>query len=192
MLINTTLFSQDLKTEQEVKGLQVGQKVESFSAIAFGDSTYQLSNALENGPVVLIFIRGQWCPICNKHLSKIQDSLQLIYDKGATVVVISPEKPEYLEKTIKKTKGEFTLLYDEGRKIAQQFDVAFLPDESTRKKYNTFLNADLSNAHSDDTEQLVIPATFIINQQGEIVWRQFDANYKNRSSVNDILENIPN
>ncbi|MEX0813590.1 MAG: peroxiredoxin-like family protein [Chitinophagales bacterium] len=182
---------QNFKKVKEAKGLKVGEKAPDFSAINQNDSVYQLSKALQKGPVVLIFYRGQWCPICNNHLSKIQKQLPQIYEKGATVVAISPEKSEFLKKTMSKTGAEFTLLYDEGYKISDAFDVTFRPDTISRAIYNTLLRANLKEVHSDDSQRLPIPATYIIGTDGKVVWRHFDPDYKKRAKVKDILNNLP-
>ena len=179
------------KTVNEAEGLQIGDIVENFSALDQHDEIFTLKEALGKGPVVIVFYRGQWCPYCMKHLSHLQDSLQLIYEKGATVVAISPEKSEFLKRTATKTNASFYLLYDEGYKISDTFDVTFLPNRTSRIMYNTMLGADLKNAHSDESQRLPIPATFIIDQDGKIVWRHFDPDYKQRSSVSDIVKNIP-
>jgi len=89
-----------------------------------------------------------------------------------------------------QTGAEFTLLYDEGYRISDAFDVTFRPSGKDRLMYNTMLGANLKNAHSDDSQRLPIPATYIIGQDGNIVWRQFDPNYKNRSTVAGILEGL--
>jgi len=187
----STMAQKEYRSAKEAIGLLVGTKVNDFTALDLHNNLFTLSEALKNGPVVVIFYRGQWCPYCNKHLSNLQDSLQLIYDKGASVVAISPEKSEYLKKTAEKTGAEFSLLYDEGYKISDLFDVTFRPDSMTRGIYNTMLGADLKHAQSDDSQQLPIPATFIIGQDNKIVWRQFDPDYKKRSTVADIVKNIP-
>lgn len=179
------------KPVEEAKGLQIGDKVENFSALDQHDELFTLNEALKKGPVVIIFYRGHWCPVCNKHLSHLQDSLQLIYEKGAAVVAISPEKSEFLKLTAEKSHASFSLLYDEGYKISDTFDVTFLPDSMSRIIYNTMLRANLKSAHSDESQCLPIPATFIIGQDGKIVWRHFDPDYKKRSSVSDIVKNIP-
>ncbi|PJA08722.1 MAG: alkyl hydroperoxide reductase [Flavobacteriales bacterium CG_4_10_14_0_2_um_filter_32_8] len=180
-----------LKTVNDAKGSEVGQVVENFTATDVNNNPVSLEKTLEKGPVVLIFIRGQWCPICNRHMNTIQDSLKYIQDKGAQVVVISPEKPEFIEKTIEKSKAEFIVLYDEGQKISDYFDVTFNPDGKTKAIYNTVLGAKLKESHTDDSERLPIPATFIIDKNKKIIWRQFDPDYKNRSTVKDIIINLP-
>lgn len=184
-------YAQDPKSVSEVNGLSVGSEAPDFKAVDKEERVFHLGSALKTGPVIMIFYRGHWCPVCNKHLSSIQDSLLHITEKGVTVVAISPQKPEYLEKMSEKTGAEFRLLYDEDYKIAEAYDVSFTPESKELIVYNTMLNAQLKESQSDDSQRLPIPATFIINQQGTIVWRQFDPDYKNRASVKDILSNLP-
>jgi len=185
--IMANLTAQNNRKATEAKGLEVGQQAPVFSAKDANSETFQLSEKLKTGPVVLIFYRGQWCPVCNKHLSSIQENLEKIMDAGATVVAVSPEKPEYLDKTAQKTGARFTLLHDENYKIADAYDVTFLPGNMTRVMYNTMLGANLKEAHSDDSQRLPIPATFVINTKGKIVWRHFDPDYKKRSTTEDIV-----
>ena len=193
LLLSTVIASgQKNKGIIDAKGLQVGTKAPVFYAIDADNVKFDLRESLKQGPVVIIFYRGYWCPVCNKHLKQIQDSLKLIRDKGASVVAISPEKPEYLEKMQEKTGVKFRLLYDEGYKIANAYDVTFTPTKSELIIYNTLLGANLKETHSDDSQRLPIPATYLISQDGKIVWRQFDPNYKKRSSVKDIIRAIEN
>ncbi len=191
LIMGTNVLSQTKRTAESAEGLQVGSKAPVFTAIDADNSKFVLDDALKSGPVVLIFYRGYWCPFCNKHLGQVQDSLKLITEKGATVIAISPQKPEYLGKMAEKTKAEFTLLYDEGYKIADAYDVTFTPESKQLFVYNVMLNAKLKKTQSDDTQRLPIPATYIINQDGIIIWRQFNPDYKKRSSVIEILKHLP-
>ncbi|PCJ80959.1 MAG: alkyl hydroperoxide reductase [Bacteroidetes bacterium] len=168
-------------------GIQVGEKAPMFEAITLSGEPFNLKEATSSGPVVVVFYRGQWCPICNKHLSNLQDSLSLILDLGAQVVAISPERPELLHETADLTGAEFTLVYDEGYKISDAYGVTFTPNRFKKFIYNTFMRASLRSAHSDDTQRLPVPATYVINKSGQIIWRQFDTDYYNRSSVKEII-----
>ncbi len=183
-----TINAQEYKTVNDAKGLKIGIKAPVFSAIDANGAEFILSKVLKTNPVVLIFYRGYWCPVCNKHLSQIQDSLHLINEMGAKVVAVSPEKPEYLNKMAEKSGAGFTLLYDEDYRIAEAYDVNFIPDAKQLFVYNTVLSAKLKKTHSDDSQRLPIPATYIISQEGIIIWRQFDPNYKKRSNVKEILQ----
>lgn len=189
--LNTIMSQDTYRKAKEAKGLPVGSAVPDFAANDMEGNPFVLSEQLKKGPIVLLFYRGHWCPVCNKHLKKLQDSLQLIYDKGATVVAVSPERAELLRKTAEKTHAEFILLHDQAYAISDAFDVTFRPDSMSRIMYNTVLGANLKTAHDDDSQRLPVPATFIIAKDGKIVWRHFDPDYKKRSAVNDIIENIP-
>ena len=178
------------RTVNETNGLSVGMAAPLFKALDSSGELFSLEEKLKTGPVVIIFYRGFWCPYCNKHLAHLQDNLKSITEKGATVVAISPEKPEYLDKMSSRTGAKFMLLYDEGYKIADAFDITFTPDSKQLFVYNYLLNGKLKKTHSDDSQRLPIPATYIIGTNGTIVWRQFDPDYKKRSTVKDIITNL--
>jgi peroxiredoxin len=179
---------QKYKDVNQAKGLPVGAMVEDFTASDQFDKEFRLSEQLAKGPVVLIFYRGQWCPVCNRHLGQLQDSLAMIEASGARLIAVAPEQPPYLKSMATKTEAEFSLLYDEAYRISNAFDVTFLPDQASIDAYNKRLDANLSEANTDDSDRLPIPATFVINQNGEIVWRHFDPDYRKRASAKDIMD----
>lgn len=179
------------RTAKEAKGLKQGDLAPMFEATDLHGEPYKLAEALKAGPVVIIFYRGQWCPFCNMHLKALEKKLFHIYDKGASVVAVSPEKSEFLARTAEKTGASFRLLHDENYRISDAFDLTFRPNAAHRLMYNTILGANLEQAHSDDSQQLPIPATYIVSTDGVIVWRHFNPDYKKRSSIKDILKNIP-
>ena len=83
-----------------------------------------------------------------------------------------------------------SILYDKDYAIAKTFDGLFLPNNTQRFIYNTVLGAKLKQSHSDDSEQLPAPATYIINEDFTIKWRHFNPNYINRSGVSEILNHL--
>jgi peroxiredoxin len=188
-MISITLSAQPtFKTVNEAQGVAIGARIADFTATDAEGKQFQLSQALKAGTVVLLFYRGQWCPVCSRHLSNLQDSLQYIEQLGARVVAVSPEKQENLQKTVKKTGATFTLLYDKDYQICNAFDVTFLPDGKSRAAYNSMLGASLKTAHSDNSQQLPVPATYIIGQDGTVKWRHFDPNYKVRATPREIIQ----
>jgi peroxiredoxin len=191
LLLSLNIYAQDFPTVEDVKGLAVGADVQDFTAISQKGEAFKLQDALAEGPVVVVFYRGQWCPYCNRHLSELNESLNAINQKGARLVAVSPEKQELLLTSVEKSGANFTLLTDKGFKIAEAFDLAFLPKSSTRLKYNTLLGADLAEAHGNDSERLPVPATFIIGKNGKVLWRHFDRDYSKRASPEEILANLP-
>lgn len=178
------LFSQNIS---EAKGLPMGAEAPGFSALDADSSRFVLSEKIQQKPVVIIFYRGAWCPVCNKHLSTVQDSLEQIIEAGGQIAAISPEKPEFQKVMAKKTKAEFSLLYDEDDKIAQKYGVAFEPKKAELLIYNTLLGAKLKETHPGESQRLPIPATYVIDTNQTIIWRHFDPNYKNRATVRSII-----
>jgi len=187
-----SMSAQEKIRAETLDGLPIGTVVEDFSTVDQNGNDFNLALALEKGPLVLVFYRGFWCPYCNKHLEILQDSLSMIEELGAGVVAISPEKPEFLEKMVEKSGAAFTLLYDEDYLIEDAFGLTFNPSKMQLTSYNVFLGAKLKESHSDDSQRLPIPATYIIDQDRKIVWRQFDPDYKKRSSVRSILSVLEN
>jgi peroxiredoxin len=177
---------------KELKGLEIGVIAPSFDAVNQNEEWIHLDSVLKDGPLVVIFYRGQWCPYCNRHLSSFQDSLSLISEFGAKVVAISPEQPRYLKTMESKVDLSYDLLYDKGYKIASDYGLLFDTGVALRNRYNTILGADFKDAHQDDRGFLPIPATFIIDRDRRIIWKQFDPNYKARSSVLAILSVLSN
>lgn len=170
-------------------GLPAGSKAPDFTAKNQNGETINLKKTLKEGPVVLVFYRGQWCPYCKKALSQLQDSLQLLTAQGATVIAVTPEIAENVDKTIKKTKAAFHILSDEGLAIMNAYDVAFELDADTQKKYKGY-GIDLTKANGANGANLPVPATYVIGQNGKIAYAHFDPDYKNRASVATILQEI--
>lgn len=179
-----------LLAQNKPMGLMMNDKAPDFTAKDQSGKTINLKEQLNKNSVVLVFYRGEWCPYCNKELKALEDSIKLITGKGAVVLAITPEKPENISKTIGKTKASYSILYDEGLKIMKSYDVSYEVDTATITKYKTYgldfnkMNGDVNGAH------LPIPAVYIINKKGEIAYRYFDADYRNRPTVKDLLSHL--
>lgn len=172
------------------KGLNLNDKAPEFSAPDQNGKMVSLKSELKKGPVVLVFYRGQWCPYCNRQLKQLQDSLPQIKAKGATLVTVSPEKQENITKTITKTKASYAILHDEGLQIMKNYDVAYKVDDNTIEKYKKYgIDFTVANGEANGAS-LPVPAVYVINKKGKIVYKYFDVNYAKRSSVKDILEHL--
>ena len=185
------LFISYYATSQEApEGLFLNSKAPDFKAKDQNGNEIRLKDLLKKGKVVIIFYRGQWCPYCNKYLSKLADSLQLIKDKGATVVAITPELPENITKTIEKTKADYSILYDEDLKIMKAYDVEFEVPENVLTRYR---NSGIKIGENNGTKNgnfLPIPATYIIDKESTITYRFFQSDYKKRPTIKEILDNL--
>src|SRR4030095_14576374 len=189
LFLTSTLFMHlFLFAQEKPEGLFINSKAPDFKATDQFGKEIRLKDVLKDSFVVLIFYRGQWCPYCNKQLKKLEDSLQLIKDKGARLIAVTPEKPEFISKTIEKTKASYPLLYDKEMKIMKAYAVAFQLDDRTVSRYK---NADIDLAAANGQKEKVylpVPAVYIISKEGTILYRYFDFDYKKRASVQEILD----
>jgi len=181
----------DTSQSDPPKGLPVGSIAPDFNGTDQDGNTIRLKSLLKKGPLVLIFYRGQWCPVCNAYLKTFQDSLSLITMQGAQVIAVSPETVENVKITQRKTKLTVPILSDSSQKIMKDYGVFFHVTDGYNLKIKLFLFSSIANNNGKDDADLPVPATYIIDQNGKIIWRQFDINYKNRASVRDILKNLP-
>ena len=171
------------------EGLRVGDAAPVFTAKDQNGKTVNLKQALKNGPVVMLFYRGQWCPFCNKQLSHFSDSLQMLRAKGASVLAITPETEENVKKTVEKTKSSFPILEDEGMAIMKMYKVNFAVDENTITKYKGY-GIDFDKANGGNGANLPVPATYIIGKDGIVKYVFFNTDYRKRASVQDIINNL--
>lgn len=184
LLFTSGLMAQNMA---DVQGLAVGEKAPLNTLRDAQSKKVDLQEALENGPVILVFYRGEWCPYCNRHLAALNDIADSLAELNVQLFAISPEKPALLQEMSSKTESHFTFLSDSAYQTMIGFDLAFLPSKATRMKYKSVLGVDLSEAHQDDRELLPVPATYLIDQEGIIRWRHFDPDYKERSEPKEVL-----
>ena len=184
-----TLCSLQLNAQTYPAGLNVKDAAPDFTAIDQNSKKINLKKQLKNGNIVLIFYRGQWCPYCNKQLKQLEDSINFIKEKGATVIAITPELPENISKTIGKTKASYSILYDDGLKIMNDYKVAFKVDDKTVEKYKGY-GIDFSKVNGTNGANLPVPAVYVVNKKGKITYKFFDTNYTKRSSIKDLLDHL--
>lgn len=174
---------------QKPEGLFINSKAPEFKLKDQNDNWVALKDVRKKGPVVLLFYRGAWCPFCNRQLKDFQDSLFLLKDKGAQVIALTPEKQAGIDSTIQKTGAAFPILHDEDMKVSKAYEVAFAIDEKTVNRYK-MSGIDLLQVNNQKTAMLPVPAVYIINTEGSVIFRYFDENYRKRVSVNEILRHI--
>lgn len=183
----TIVNAQDKKPE----GLFINSKAPEFSVKDQNGKQVSLKELRKKGPVVLVFYRGNWCPYCNKELKRLEDSLQLIKDKGAELIAISPEAQEGITKTTEKIKATYSLISDSDAKIMKAYDVAYRVDDKALARYKSFdIDLSATNGQNVKNTSLPVPAVYIITKEGAIKYRYFNEDYKKRPSVKEILDNL--
>ena len=171
-----------------VGALRPGDAAPDFTLPAAGGGTVQLSALLENGPVVLTWYRGGWCPYCTRQLAGYSRAIDQFTAAGATVVALGPELQSYAEDTKQEFDGQFPVLIDRDLAVAQKYGLRYTLPAATFARYEKFGELSSRNGSSDGV--LPLSATYVIAPDGTIAWAYIKAEYKSRASVDDLLAAI--
>jgi peroxiredoxin len=126
---------------------------------------------------VVSFYRGEWCPYCNIELRGLQEALQKMKELGATLIAISPEKPDHGMVASEKNKLSFPVLSDFGNKVARRFGIVFQLGVELREFSKNVFKNDIAVRNGEQSYELPVPATFVIDTAGVIRFAHADADY---------------
>jgi peroxiredoxin len=166
---------------------QVGQTVPDAPLRSIDGTATRLTSARDGQASLLLFYRGGWCPYCNKHLADVATIEADLAAKGVRILAISPDKPEELAKTVEKNKLGYTLLSDSSMALANAFGLAFTVDADTVSKYKGY-GIDLTRSSGETHGQLPVPAAFLVDAKGTIIWAHSNPDYRKRVSTKDLLK----
>ncbi len=118
-------IEQLIMSDAAKKALKEGAQAPNFTLPDALGNAVTLSHLLAQGPVVITFYRGEWCPYCNLELHAYQQALPQLRALGATLVAISPQTPDHSLSTVEKIELTFAVLSDVGNRVG-----TFLIDQS--------------------------------------------------------------
>ncbi|WP_412062474.1 peroxiredoxin-like family protein [Rubrivirga sp. IMCC45206] len=166
--------------------VSVGDSAPSFELPNAIGQTIRLGDLLAQGPVVLTFYRGGWCPYCSLELKALQDALPAITEAGARLVAISPQTPDATLSTAEKKALSFDVLSDVGNAVAREYGLVFEAPADLVETYQGF-GIDLEAANGDATHELPMPATFVIDLDGTVRYAFVDPDYTQRAEPADVV-----
>ena len=125
----------------------------------------------------MTFYRGGWCPYCNLELKAYQEILPEIAAAGASLVAISPEKPDDTLSTVEKNALKFEVLSDLGQKVGRAFGLVYEFTEEAQPGYPRFQSGSLP-----------VSATYVVDHDGSIIYAYTDVDYRDRADPRDVLQ----
>lgn len=164
-----------------------GEKAPDFNLPSVRGGNLRLTEALSEGPIVLSFYRGSWCPFCNLELNALQQRMDDIRDCGARLIAVSPERPDGSLSHAEKLGLSFDVLSDLHNTVAGDYGLVMDVHETLRPLYLEW-GLDLPAANQDDSWQLPVPATYVIDRDGVIRAAYVDKNYTTRMEPEEILD----
>ncbi|MBZ0072428.1 MAG: peroxiredoxin-like family protein [Thiohalobacteraceae bacterium] len=166
--------------------LRVGMRPLDFTLPNQHGQAVNLHATLAEGPVVISFFRGLWCPYCSLELGALQRALPEIRAAGATLLAISPQTPAQSTTTAAQLALQFDVLSDAHNRVAASFGLVFSLPEMLRPIYRNF-GIDIPACNGDDSYELPMAATYVLDRDGLIRLAFADTDYTKRLDPAQII-----
>ena len=106
--------------------IAVGSQCPPFELPDHNGKRVSSSDLLGKGRLILLFIRGRWCPFCVGQMEAMNFIAAEIEAAGATMVAVSPQTEKQAFFMRDQHKLTFPLLVDAHNQLARQFGLVYL------------------------------------------------------------------
>lgn len=166
-------------TPFEISPILIGSSIPEADLKDQNGNPVNLKQEIAKKPAIMIVYRGGWCPICNTHFGQLHEVLQQATKNGWQILAVSPDKPEFLEKTAEKQSLDYLLLSDSDMSFSKALGIAFKVDDATIEKYKEY-KIDLELASGMKHHLLPVPSVFVVDTAGIIKFSYVNPDYKIR------------
>ena len=173
------------KTGISEKALNVGNNVPDFELEDSYGNVISLDSMVALGPAVISFNRGNWCPFCNIDFKHMQKNITPIEESGSNLFVISPQLKEKSAQLKAENGYDYPILHDKNNEVAKQFGICFTLSDKLKAIHKSF-GMDIPAHNGEDSFELPIPATYVVNQDKEIVYAYVNPNWMERAQIEDV------
>jgi peroxiredoxin len=171
---------------QAQRAKKAGDIAPGFTLLDPDGSPVASRDLLAKGPLAVSFYRGVWCPYCNLELQALQAALPEITARGASLVAISPQTGANSRKSQRDNKLGFTILSDAKSEVANAFGIRFALQDYLVDVYRSFGN-NLPAINDDPAWVLPMPARYVIDTDGTIVYAEVNPDYTQRPDPSELL-----
>lgn len=156
---------------------------------AGGGGTVTLSSLYADGPVLLVFYRGGWCPYCNYQVHELSQAWPDFQARGVTPVLVSVDRAEASAQTQASWEIPFPVLSDPTLKAHTAWNVNFSVDDEIVKRYQRF-GIDIEEYSGQTHHTIAVPSMFLIDRDGVVRWAHAELDYKTRPTLEQVLAAI--
>lgn len=171
------------------RALKAGDKAPAFTLNDAEGTPVSSAELLRQDPLLLSFYRGVWCPYCNMELQALQAALPQFEALGAKLVAISPQLPSNSRKSARQNALTFPILSDSHNDVAAAFGLRFAMQDDSIELYKSLKN-DLPAFNGDPSWTLPMPARYVIDRDGTILYAEINPDYTRRPEPLDMLPTL--
>jgi peroxiredoxin len=166
-----------------------GDAMPPFFLPSLNQQLVSLESLLGFGPVVISFNRGYWCDYCSVELKAYANAHQQFARSGAKVVSIMPDRLEYLAEVSERNGHAFLVLCDLDNSYGLELNlVMWLGDRIAGLMRG--IGLPLDRIQGNPSCFVPLPATFVLDENGIILARYVDPDFRKRMEVTDVLDVI--
>ncbi len=172
--------------DYRAKAPRVGDRAPEFTLPDQLGRQVTLAGELEQGPVVLIFYRGEWCPYCNLMLRTYGLRAAEFSERGARLVAVSPQTPDNSLTMAEKHSLEFPVLSDEGGEVIGTYGLKYDVDAPTQSLLEG-VGVDVAKFNGKGGWILPAPAVFVIDRKGIVLFAGVNGDFTQRVEPDEAL-----
>jgi peroxiredoxin len=135
------------------------------------------STELHGSPTAMLFVRGNWCPFCNRQVSDLTQHYRDIVDLGARLILITPKPLETTRRVAEFFKVEFEFWLDDQLHVAKRLGLL----------QKGGVPGDYDKEYGEDT---VWPTALVIDAAGIIRYTELSKHISDRPDPQVLLREI--
>lgn len=169
--------------------LKAGDTFPDFQLVSAEGNFVTRADILANGPAVVVFDRGAWCPYCAAVLGALSKVAPAIAAAGARLVAITPEAGGAALRTKVDRGLDLELLCDLDNLLALECGLVYKVSDDLRRAYLD-RGIDLERIYGNTSWMLPAPATFVVRRDGTIAYANVAADFRFREDPAEILKHL--
>jgi peroxiredoxin len=170
----------------EQRILPVGALAPEFALKDSNGRQVRSADLLALDPLVIKFFRGRWCPYCITELEAWRDAYERLREHGGLMVAISPQIERQSDFMVGQHGLSFPVLSDPGCAVAEQFGLVYTVPQYYRDYYRSIL-VNIPFVNGDESWRLPLPATYVIERDGRVVFAEAHADFRVRPEPEEAL-----
>lgn len=179
-------------TGQAERAVKTGDMAPDFTLPDQDGNMVALKDLLAEGPAVVSFYRGVWCPYCNLEMKALEEALGDIKARGASLVAISTQGASDSRKSQKDNGLSFPILSDKNGDLAEKFGIRWTLQDYVIPIHAGF-GVELPRIHGDGRWNLPMPARYVIDTDGKVAYSEINPDYTRHpdpSELYPVLEKL--
>jgi peroxiredoxin len=170
----------------EERILPVGATAPEFALKDSNGKVQRSTDLLSQGPLIVKFFRGRWCPYCMTELEAWRDLYGQLREAGVSLVAVSPQVERQSDFMVGQHGLPFPVLSDPGCGVAAQLGLVYTVPDYHRQYYRSIL-VNIPFVNGDESWRLPLPATYVVNPAGRVVLAEAHADFRVRPEPEEVL-----